>query len=69
MPKYVCTVSHTPESVPLGTVLIGTPAYNGRFVLVQDSDLLNLFNKPRWERGYDLPLEGNIWHWEEVKTA
>lgn len=68
MPKYVCVSTATPISVPLGTVLIGTPVEDGRFVLTQDSDLLDIVDKPRWERGWDMPLVGNYWEWEEVKN-
>lgn len=66
MPKYVCVSTATPISVPLGTVLIGTPVDDDRFVLTEDSALLGI-DKPRWEKGWDMPLVGNYWKWEEVK--
>ena len=69
MPKYVCIKSKT-ESVPEGTVIIATPAGAGCILVVQDSDLIagEFSDKPYFERGDELPLNGQLWHWEEVKN-
>lgn len=71
MPKYVCIKSKT-ESVPEGTVIIATPADADRRILViQVSNLLvgEYNDRPYFLHGQELPLTGELWHWEKVKTA
>lgn len=69
MPKYVCIKSQT-ESVPEGTVIIAAPISAERIVLIQDSELITgeYSDKPFFERGDEIPLNGQLWHWEEVKN-
>lgn len=69
MPKYVCIKSDS-DSVPLGTVVIATPAGANRILLIQDSDLTisEQVQEPYFQRGQELPLTGELWHWEEVKN-
>lgn len=70
MPKYVCIKSKT-ESVPEGTVIIAAPISATRIVVIRDSDLVagEYCNRPYFERGDEIPLTGELWHWEKVKTA
>lgn len=70
MPKYVCIKSKT-ESVPEGTVIIAIPTSATHIVVMRDSDLITgeFCDKPYFERGDELPLTGELWHWEKVKTA
>lgn len=67
MTKFICTKSLTSD-VPEGTVLVGKLVDETRFVLTEDSELLGICNiNPRWDRGLDLPLKGELWHWEPVE--
>lgn len=69
MPKYICIKSKT-DSVPLGTIIIAAPISDERIVLIQDSELITgeYSDKPFFERGDEIPLNGQLWHWEEVKN-
>lgn len=64
MSKFVCTSSLT-FTVPVGTIVIGKRIGKRRFVLVQDSELTNVNNVPRFTRGEQLPFKGNLWEWVE----
>lgn len=68
MPKYTCVLSKT-DSVPLGTIIIAAPISAERIVLIQDSDLNagEYLDKPFFERGDEIPLNGQLWQWEVVK--
>ena len=69
MPKYTCVLSKT-DSVPLGTTIIAAPISAERIVLIQDSDLnaSEYSDKPFFERGDEIPLNGQLWHWEKVNN-
>lgn len=69
MAKYVCIKSKT-ESVPEGTVIIATPSGASRIMLIQNSDLTvsEHDDMPYFQRGQELPLSGQLWHWREVKN-
>lgn len=68
MPKYICIKTDS-NSVPLGTIITATPIENNQIQLTQDSDLTisEQLQEPYFSRGQVLPLNGQIWHWEEVK--
>lgn len=70
MPKYVCIKSST-KSVPVGTEIIATPLVGSLIMVTRDSDLTipEAPEEPFFQRGVRLLLNGELWHWEEVKTA
>lgn len=68
--KFICTSSDTPLSLPLGTVLEGVSTYDGtRFTTTKDSDLLGALGKPRFEKGFDMPMDGMLWKWKILGPA
>lgn len=63
--KFIC-IGTEPYSIPLGTILEGVVTHNGaRFTTTKDSELKAIYG-PRFEKGCDLPMEGNLWQWKEV---
>ena len=67
MTKFKCVVSRT-SSIPLGTIIKGDALEyecgEKRIILSEDVDVPNGIV---WKKGFDLPLHGNLWEWEEVK--
>lgn len=62
--KFIC-ISSCSESVPIGTILEGYAIDNGRrFTTTKDSDLKSVDDEPRFGKGYNMPMEGNLWEWK-----
>lgn len=67
MTKFVCTESKT-KDVPVGTTLVGMWVSDTRFITTEDSKITTKSTGIPWFReGMDLPLVGELWHWEPVQ--
>lgn len=61
--KFIC-IGTMPDTIPLGTILEGVVTHNGtRFTTTKDSELKASYG-PRFEKGCDMPMEGNLWQWK-----
>lgn len=67
MPVFKCVKS---ERLPvlLGITIVGKRDVEAGYITVtRDSDAKDFYDKPLWEAGDVLPINGSVWSWEEVK--